>query len=211
MRKLCDKDANGESPIKDWRTKVVGFRDYLNDPPRGIAAFVNNPFVRTIEELRTQLDALEAKGGGDESGSFFEALLDVATMEATSEGEPLDPMKWYLERGLSCRFIISFAVTPPRKRVVWRGNEGGSVADVISVFHSEKIHHTFFAPEAEGNFELDRADYSHYIASGAAGNDIKSRQQALATHSGNIDNFRDTVMDIFRYSEPYIEAWEDEL
>ena len=77
---LTDEGRNDLS-ISDWRAKVVGYRDITADEEW----IVNNPFVTTREELEAQLDALEAKGGGDPPEDLLDALLVVADMEEPAE------------------------------------------------------------------------------------------------------------------------------
>jgi hypothetical protein len=195
---LCAKDANNESVIKDWRAKIVGYRDYLYDPSRGRAAFINNPFVTTAEELKDQLDALKAEGGGDEPESLFDALFDVIKIGSTEKGGTPDPTKWRY-RSDAARCVIVFTDAPPHKTMAASGREGGVVEDVINVLHAEKIILTIFAPEipADDNwgsyYDLDKADKAQYKVIDTAGDDIKSRQQALADFTKDGANFRETM------------------
>ena len=58
------------APIKDWRGKVVGYRDIEAANSENLPWIIDNPFVRDAGALKAQLAALDAAGGGDEpSGS----------------------------------------------------------------------------------------------------------------------------------------------
>ena len=75
-------DANTPPAVRDWRAKVVGYRDFEVD---GANAFIDNPFVNTAAELHAQLAALTAEGGGDGPKSLLEALYRMAIMEETAK------------------------------------------------------------------------------------------------------------------------------
>jgi hypothetical protein len=83
VESLSREDANNASPVKDWRAKVVGYRDFDSADSEGLPWIVDNSFVRDTSELKAQLAALEANGGGDEPESLLDTLYKVATMEAT--------------------------------------------------------------------------------------------------------------------------------
>ena len=59
---LASPDSNGGVLIKDWRIRVMGYRDREAD---GSQWLVDNPFSGGVDEVKAQLAALEAKGGGD--------------------------------------------------------------------------------------------------------------------------------------------------
>ncbi len=100
---LTDAGRN-EMGIGDWRAKVVGYRDIAADEEW----IVNNPFVGTREELESQLDALEAKGGGDAPEDLLDALLVVANMEEPTErGGAADGFQWRHHRD-AARGVVVF-------------------------------------------------------------------------------------------------------
>ena len=59
FKKLSAGDANGNSVVKDWRARVIAYRDVQAD---GGNWYVDNPFVRTDSEIEAQLDAIVADG-----------------------------------------------------------------------------------------------------------------------------------------------------
>ena len=59
---LTSSDANGGVLIKDWRIRVVGYRDRDAD---GSQWLIDNPFVTDVTEAKAQLSTLDAKGGGE--------------------------------------------------------------------------------------------------------------------------------------------------
>jgi hypothetical protein len=83
---LSRGDANNAAPVKDWRGKVVGYRDFDSAPSEGLPWIEDHPFVRDAVALKAQLATLRAQGGGDEPESLLDALYTVATMEASPKG-----------------------------------------------------------------------------------------------------------------------------
>ena len=80
VKSLAEPDANGGSPVKDWRIKVVGYRDASSDGAQWWEEF---PFSTSVNEVKSQMAILEAKGGGDEPESLLDALYNVAKMPST--------------------------------------------------------------------------------------------------------------------------------
>ena len=105
---MTSTEGNG-SPVKDWRAKVVGFRDYEEDGPANWLE--NNPFVTNVEELKTQLSDIAAVGGGDEPESLLDALFTVINVGATGPQEAPDPNKWR-PRSAAARVVVIFTDAP---------------------------------------------------------------------------------------------------
>lgn len=95
---------NNPYAIRDWRAKVVGFRDVAYD---GDEWFADNPFVRTADAINEQLNALTAKGGGDEPESLLDALLTLTDMGTCEAGEHENPFLWRQKRN-AARAIVVF-------------------------------------------------------------------------------------------------------
>ena len=70
---LSSSDANNGSPVKDWRGRVVGYRDFKADGERDW--MIDSPFVRDPAALKGQLLSVESRGGGDEP----ETLLEIGS------------------------------------------------------------------------------------------------------------------------------------
>ena len=92
---LSRGDANNAAPVRDWRGKVVGYRDIEAADAEGLPWIVDNPFVRDVGTLKGQLGSLQAAGGGDEPESLLDALYKIASMEAMPKGsQGEDDAKW---------------------------------------------------------------------------------------------------------------------
>lgn len=72
---LENPPEQGLQPV-DWRLKVIGFRDLLVDSEPWVNRHA--PLATTESEARTQVDALEAEGGGDEPESALDAIWVAA-------------------------------------------------------------------------------------------------------------------------------------
>ena len=105
---LSQGGPNNAAPVRDWRGKVVGFRDIEAAQGEGLPWIVDNSFVTDANALKAQLAALEAAGGGDEPESLLDALYKVASMEATPKGaQSADPGKWRY-RSDAARVVVVF-------------------------------------------------------------------------------------------------------
>lgn len=147
-------DANNSAPIKDWRLKVVGYRDHERD---GDAWFVDNPFVKDVAAVRAQLAALQATGGGDEPESLLDALFKVATMPEAGVQDGDDPTRWR-PQGAARRAVIFFTDATFKPVMSLPEARGGQVADVLNRISSASIILCGFHPEWTGYNELGQAD-----------------------------------------------------
>lgn len=179
VKTLCEKDGNGETIVKDWRARVVGYRDYLCDSEK----LVDNLFVTTPELLRAQLDGLEAKGGGDEPESLLDGLLDVVNVGQTEKNaQEIDPKKWrYRSNAARCVIVFTDATYHPTT-----ANGIGRVEDVINALHTNRIILSIYAPDLPCHYDLSAADRSEYLSIPVT----TTPQQALADFTGDKANFQ---------------------
>ncbi|MBM3979296.1 MAG: VWA domain-containing protein [Planctomycetes bacterium] len=155
VQTLTTPTPNGAAVVKDWRAKVMGYRDLdYTDVP----AIVDNPFVGSSVELEAQLDALKADGGGDEPETLLEALYMLANMPSTGPDEPLRPDAW---RNVNSgrRFVIVFTDAPFKEPL--RVPKDARIDDVILNLMTAKIVLHMFAPATLARFgtleEVDKA------------------------------------------------------
>ncbi len=183
VESLTSKDANDRPAVKDWRVKIVGYRDfeYSDAPP-----IVDNPFTKSVEEARSHLAALEATGGGDEPESLLEGLYLLAAMDETGLGEPPKPNAWR-HRTEARRFVIAFTDAPYKPKM--SQPKGGTVDDVINAMMTSRIILYIYAPESFACYrtlqEMDKSEW-YPIAVGPG----KSPQDALAGFTSDKENFR---------------------
>lgn len=151
---MCEPSQ--QNPVKDWRVKVVGFRDFHEDDE----PLVDNPFVKEPAAISSQLAALEAMGGGDEPESLLDAIYHVAHMGQTDKSvQELDPNKWRY-RSQAARVVIIFtdATYHPTTK------EGGTLCDINFACIANRIHLFIFAPELDCFDDLCCIDRSEHEA-----------------------------------------------
>ncbi|HEX2543055.1 MAG TPA: vWA domain-containing protein [Caldimonas sp.] len=187
---LSRGDANNAAPVKDWRGKVVGYRDIESAEHEGLPWIVDNEFVRDAGALKAQLGALQAAGGGDEPESLLDALYKVASMEAVPKGsQQEDPGKWRY-RSDAARVVIVFTDASFKETLNLPEAKGGSLQDVANVVMANRIILSLFAPNFEGYDRLSQIDKSEWEVVEYEG---LNPQEALQKFTSDPVNFRTTL------------------
>jgi hypothetical protein len=187
---LSRGEANNAPPVRDWRGKVVGYRDIEAAQTEGISWIVDNPFVRDTAALKAQLAALRAEGGGDEPESLLDALFKVASMESTPKGsQSEDPEKWRY-RSDAARVVVVFTDAPFKETMSLQEAKGGSLQDVANIVMANRIILSLFAPNFEGYDRLSQIDKSEWEVVEYEG---LSPQEALKKFTSDPVNFRTTL------------------
>jgi hypothetical protein len=157
VESLSRGDANNAAPVKDWRAKVVGYRDFDSAESEGLPWIVDNSFVRDTAELKGQLAALDANGGGDEPESLLDTLYKVATMEASPKGaQTVEATKWRY-RSDAARVVVVFTDASFKETMSIPEAKGGSLQDVANVVMANRIILSVFAPNFEGYDRLSQS------------------------------------------------------
>lgn len=187
---LSRGDANNAAPVRDWRGKVVGYRDIEAADAERLPWIVDNAFVRDTAALKSQLAALQAAGGGDEPESLLDALYKVASMEAIPKGSQTeDPGKWRY-RSDAARVVIVFTDASFKETMSLPEAKGGSLQDVANVIMANRIILSLFAPNFEGYDRLSQIDKSEWEVIEYEG---LNAQQALEKFTSDPVNFRTTL------------------
>ena len=185
---LTTKDANNSSPVKDWRAKVVGYRDFNYDD----VPFVDNAFVRTAGELRSQLSTLTAEGGEDEPESTLDAIYKVSTMGQTEKDASEDPIKWRYRRS-AARVVVLFTDASYHETMALPEVKGGGIQDVFNVVMSNRIVLNIFAPDMPCYDKLSQVQSSEWEAIPYDGADPEGPQKALAAYTADHKNFTNVL------------------
>lgn len=187
---LSRGDANNAAPVKDWRAKVVGYRDIDAAESDGLPWIVDNAFVRDAAALKAQLATLQAAGGGDEPESLLDALYKVASMEALPKGsQGEDPGKWRY-RSDAARVVIVFTDASFKETMGIAEAKGGSLQDVANMIMANRVILSLFAPNFEGYDRLSQIDKSEWEVVEFEG---LNPQQALQKFTSDPVNFRTTL------------------
>jgi hypothetical protein len=183
--KLTVPTANNETIVKDWRAKVIGYRDFEVDSK----PFEDSPFVRDAASLKSQLAMLKADGGGDEAETLLDALFKVSTMGSTDKGGSEDANKWRY-RSSAARVVVIFTDAPYKEKMVIPEGAGGTVDDVINRLQENRIILSIFAPEMRCYDTLGECQFAAYNKIMLEG---RSPQDALAKFTSDEKNFRATL------------------
>lgn len=187
---LSHGEANNAAPVRDWRAKVVGYRDISTCEEDRLPWFVDNAFVRDASALKAQLAGLQAGGGGDEPESLLDALYKVASMPAMPKGAQSDePDKWRY-RSDAARVVIVFTDASFKETLDLPEAKGGSLQDVANVVMANRIILSLFAPNFEGYDRLSQIDKSEWEVVEFEG---LNPQEALQKFTSDPENFRTTL------------------
>jgi hypothetical protein len=187
---LSRGDANNAAPVRDWRAKVVGYRDIESSESDGLPWIVDNAFVRDAGALRSQLATLQAAGGGDEPESLLDALFTVASMEAVPKGSQSEDAGKWRYRSDAARVVIVFTDASFKETLLVPEAKGGSLQDVANVIMANRIILSLFAPNFEGYDRLSQIDKSEWEVVEFEG---LNPQQALQRFTSDPVNFRNTL------------------
>ena len=187
---LSRGDANNAAPVKDWRARVVGYRDIDSAEAEHLPWIVDNAFVREAGALKAQLAALQANGGGDEPESLLDALYKVASMEAVPKGSQTEDANKWRYRSDAARVVIVFTDASFKETMNIAEAKGGSLQDVANVSMANRVILSLFAPNFEGYDRLSQIDKSEWEVVEFEG---LTPQQALQKFTSDPVNFRTTL------------------
>ena len=190
MDSLSSGGANNAAPVRDWRGRVVGYRDIEAAGSEGLEWLEDNPFVRDVGALKAQLTALRAQGGGDEPESLLDALYQVATMEASPKGAQAEDANKWRYRSDAARVVVVFTDAAFKETMSIPQAKGGGLQDVANVVMANRIILSLFAPNFEGYDRLSQIDKSEWEVVEYEG---LSPQEALQKFTADPANFRTTL------------------
>lgn len=121
--------------VPDWRARIIYYRD-LDVDKEALKEF---PFVSSEDELKRQIDLVEAEGGGDEPESALDALYIAISKSEWREGV--------------LHAVILFTDAPSKGQLHDSTVEPGqdrSINTVINAFIADKYSKLFiYSPEHE--------------------------------------------------------------
>ena len=182
---LSGKDPNNECPVRDWRIKVVGYRDIEEDTSTWWVEF---PFTRNIDEVKSHFAALEARGGGDEPESLLDALYKLATMPAADLQET-DPSDKWRARGSAQRAIVVFTDATYKTTMSAPECKGGGFEDVKNAIHGNRIILSVFCPEHDCYHDLSTLQSTEVEFIGS----LSEARELMAEFTRDKENFKRTL------------------
>jgi hypothetical protein len=149
--------ATGSPLVRDWRARVVGYRDRPDCEDDWLVEF---PFVQSVEQLKVQLSDLSAHGGGTEPESLLDALYHLASLPPEDPSVVTGARGWRPRREAH-RFIVVFTDAtfhPTFRRSTSSSASDGQLEDVVERVHESGIWLHIFAPEFECYRPLSEID-----------------------------------------------------
>ena len=157
---LSAADANGTAVVKDWRARVIGYRDVKAD---GSNWYIDNPFVRSTTQIEAQLDALNAAGGGDEPESLLDALYKVAKFGSTPKcAQTEDPTKWRY-RSEAARVVVVFSDASFHPHTSLSEAPNLDWKEIANLVMQEKLRLSVYAPTMSCYDDLTQIDKCEYM------------------------------------------------
>ena len=154
--------AGGTPLVRDWRVRIVGYRDRIDCVQDWIE---ESPFTRSVDVLRTQLAELKAKGGGDEPESLLDEMFHLCCLPPADPSSPEGDYCWR-PRSAAHRFVVVFtdATYHPAFAPLDGGGLGPSLGldDLADRIHESGIWLQMFTPRFpcyESMAEIDRCKW----------------------------------------------------
>lgn len=159
FNQLSKGDDNGNALVKDWRARVIGYRDVNVDSEW----YIDNPFVRDPKEIERQLDAIEADGGGDEPESLLDALYKVAKFGSTPKmAQEEDPTMWRY-RSEAARIVIVFTDASFHPTTSLGEAPNLDWTEIANLVMQEKLRLSIYAPQMDCYDNLSQIDKCEYM------------------------------------------------
>jgi hypothetical protein len=187
---LSRGDANNAAPVRDWRAKVVGYRDLEAAESEGLPWIVDHPSCATRARSRRSWPRSRRWAAATSRKSLLDALYKVASMEASPKGsQTVDPAKWRY-RSDAARVVIVFTDASFKETMSLPEARGGSLQDVANLVMANRVILSLFAPNFEGYDRLSQIDRSEWEVVEFEG---LSPQEALRKFTSDPANFRTTL------------------
>ncbi len=193
FKTLEQTDANGNGIVKDWRARVIGYRDPSAD---GDDWYISNPFVKDGASIEAQLDALTASGGGDEPEGLLDALYKIATWGNTEKAaQEVSPEKWRY-RSDAARCVIVFTDASFCDKTALSEAPGLTWEDIANYAMQERLRISLFAPQMDCYDDLSQIDKCEYMAIPYDPSVTGDAVMKLRDFTADVANFQKTLVQL---------------
>jgi hypothetical protein len=150
LANLTDAKTLDASAIGDWRMRVLGFRDREAD---GNQWWVEHPFTSDASEVRSHLQGLECKGGGDEPESLLDAPYAITQWPVAEKGVAGSPAQWR-HRVDAYRIVVIVSDASFKSEFSTADGSRGQIVDAMVACQAARLRIYLFAPFAPAYEEL---------------------------------------------------------
>jgi hypothetical protein len=178
---LSTPDANGGVLIKDWRIRVIGYRDKEAD---GSHWWLDSPFSGDVAQVKANLAALEPKGGGDEPESLLDAMYTISQWPSAEKGSAASPTGWR-HRHDATRIVIIFTDASCKPTFTAGDGTRGSVSDLINAYHANRLKVCLFAPDTPLYADLSSMNGLEWEPVGTLDSNPQQALELFVTDTGN--------------------------
>ena len=161
MAFIREMTTGGQSPIANWRGRVIGFRDHLTDGDQWI---VDNPFVSNDSEaLLAQVNSVKTKlGGGDGPESLLEALEMILSWRVSEKGRDANPNEWRATSDAKRIVLLFTDAGYHESNLVQSPNTPSQVGAIVTRLNQMKIELVYVSPDTEQYDYFESADRSFW-------------------------------------------------
>ena len=185
INSMTNPGANESAPVKDWRIKICGYRDYSADSD---AWWIDHPFTSDPDQVHSDLASLEADGGGDEPESMLDGLWMLASLPVTEPDAAPDPASWRHQHDAArCVIVFTDASTHMATSIPDAG--GAKFEDVARKVMEARLRLSIYAPEHECYENIAQIDKCEIMRVGT----LSDAQEAMKTFTRDSSNFKKTM------------------
>lgn len=189
FKKLSNPVGNDISVVKDWRARVIGYRDVKADHEW----YIDNPFTRNVSDIEKQLDSLVADGGGDEPESLLDALYKVTKFGSTPKfAQEEDATKWRY-RSEAARIVIVFTDASYHDTTMCDEAPNLGWEDIANLIMQERIRLSIYAPQMSCYDNLSQIDKCEYMPIEYDPDVANDAVYKLRDFTSDTDNFQKTL------------------
>ena len=182
---MVNPGPNAEAVVKDWRIKICGYRDAKAD---GSAWWQEAPFTNDVVQVRADLSALSAAGGGDEPESLLDGLWKVAKLPSANKGDAADGNTWRYHHD-AARVVIVFTDASCHMTTSSPEAGGATFDDVAREVMAARIRLSLYAPETDCYQTISAIDKCEWEMVGTLSDAVEKMQE----FSANTANFKKTM------------------